>query len=483
VITKQWVNGKMGNFEYLTRLNKEAGRSFNDLMQYPVAPFILADYTSPTIDLESNSSYRILEKPISVQEESRERHFQERYKFLDDDYKNCPDDEREMKTPPFHYGSHYSNSGTVLHFLVRLPPFTQLFLEYQDSSFDIPDRTFHSMETTYRLSSFASTTDVKELIPEFFFLPEFLCNLEGFDFGHRQCGMRVHHVNLPAWSKKDPRLFILIHRQALESDHVTANLHKWIDLVFGHKQTGQAAFDAVNVFHPATYFGMDPSTVADPLKRVALETMVKTYGQTPKMLFTSPHPSRSIDQGSNPGETISASFLNTIRGASDTKSLRRLRSLKTPRPLSTVRGIKWGEYVGSLSAPNPTVFLHKTVNGPIGSLVPLQTNDVCALAPNMSLLVIYARTKVGRGQAGVKLTNDITWSALLTYDKPDGIIRLKLKHNSSGINLMRLPDEDDHVTCCSVTRDCSTIVFGTKSGKIVLHRCHTMTKKVSDDVT
>jgi len=73
-------------------------------------------------------------------------------------------------------------SGTVLHFLVRLPPFTQLFLEYQDASFDIPDRTFHSMATTFKLSSFASTTDVKELIPEFFFLPEFLCNLEGTRF-------------------------------------------------------------------------------------------------------------------------------------------------------------------------------------------------------------------------------------------------------------------------------------------------------------
>jgi hypothetical protein len=32
---------------------------------------------------------------------------------------------------PFHYGSHYSNSGTVLHFLVRLPPFTSMFLCYQ----------------------------------------------------------------------------------------------------------------------------------------------------------------------------------------------------------------------------------------------------------------------------------------------------------------------------------------------------------------
>lgn len=32
---------------------------------------------------------------------------------------------------PYHYGSHYSNSGIVLHFLVRLPPFTGMFLQYQ----------------------------------------------------------------------------------------------------------------------------------------------------------------------------------------------------------------------------------------------------------------------------------------------------------------------------------------------------------------
>lgn len=37
------------------------------------------------------------------------------------------------------------------------------------------------MATTWRLSSFESATDVKELIPEFFFLPEFLENSEGND--------------------------------------------------------------------------------------------------------------------------------------------------------------------------------------------------------------------------------------------------------------------------------------------------------------
>lgn len=32
---------------------------------------------------------------------------------------------------PYHYSSHYSNSGVVLHFMVRVPPFTQFFLRYQ----------------------------------------------------------------------------------------------------------------------------------------------------------------------------------------------------------------------------------------------------------------------------------------------------------------------------------------------------------------
>ncbi len=37
----------------------------------------------------------------------------------------------EYHPEPYHYGSHYSNSGTVLHFLVRLPPFTKMFVAYQ----------------------------------------------------------------------------------------------------------------------------------------------------------------------------------------------------------------------------------------------------------------------------------------------------------------------------------------------------------------
>lgn len=146
-----------------------------------------------------------------------------------------------------------------------------------DDNFDLPDRTFHSLHTTWRLTSSDSTTDVKEMIPEFYFLQEFLVNYEGefdyitnhsytlmlllhdlyfldvagFDFGVRQSGERVDSVQLPPWCLNDPRLFVLIHRQALESAYVRENLPHWIDLVFGYKQSGKAAVDAINVFHPA----------------------------------------------------------------------------------------------------------------------------------------------------------------------------------------------------------------------------------------
>ena len=42
------------------QLNKFAGRTFNDLMQYPVYPHILANYSTNTIDLANKDNYRFL---------------------------------------------------------------------------------------------------------------------------------------------------------------------------------------------------------------------------------------------------------------------------------------------------------------------------------------------------------------------------------------------------------------------------------------
>lgn len=54
------------------------------------------------------------------------------FQYLEEEYKKgIREDDPMPPVQPYHYGSHYSNSGTVLHFLVRMPPFTKMFLAYQ----------------------------------------------------------------------------------------------------------------------------------------------------------------------------------------------------------------------------------------------------------------------------------------------------------------------------------------------------------------
>lgn len=155
--------------------------------------------------------------------------------------------------PKFHYGVHYSTAAGVLHYMVRMEPFTSLHIKLQSGRFDVADRQFFSFISTWQ-SIYENGKDVKELIPEFFYLPEFLVNLNDFDLGVLQSGERLNDVVLPNWASS-PEDFIHKHREALESDYVSDNLHHWIDLIFGYKQKGQAAEEALNVFYYCTYEG------------------------------------------------------------------------------------------------------------------------------------------------------------------------------------------------------------------------------------
>uniref|UniRef100_A0A8C1V4L3 Lysosomal trafficking regulator n=1 Tax=Cyprinus carpio TaxID=7962 RepID=A0A8C1V4L3_CYPCA len=462
-LTHLWSSGQITNFEYLTHLNKHAGRSFNDLMQYPVFPFILRDYTSETLDLQDTSIYRILSKPIAVQSKEKEDRYVDNYRYLEEEYKKGKvEDDPMPPVQPYHYGSHYSNSGTVLHFLVRLPPFTKMFLAYQDQSFDIPDRTFHSMNTTWRLSSYESMTDVKELIPEFFYLPEFLVNREGFDFGVRQNSERVNHVNLPPWARNDPRLFILIHRQALESDQVSQTLCQWIDLVFGLKQKGKAAVHAINVFHPATYFGMDVSAVEDPVQRRALETMIKTYGQTPRQLFNASHISRAGTKLLSEAELPAA--MGLLVQLAFRESREQPKDTVYPSPLPWIKGLKWGEYVGSPSAPDPVVCFSQPHGEHFGSLLALPTRAICGLSRKFCLMMIYSKEQGVRSMH----STDIQWSAILSWGYTDNMLRLKSKQSEPPINFIQCSPLHQ-VTSCAWVPDSCQLFTGSKCGVITAY--------------
>ncbi|NWJ10578.1 NBEL2 protein, partial [Crypturellus undulatus] len=282
-LTQKWVLREISNFEYLMQLNTIAGRTYNDLSQYPVFPWILRDYVSETLDLNNPDVFRDLSKPIGVANERHAKDVKEKYESFEDP---------TGMIDKFHYGTHYSNAAGVMHYLIRTEPFTTLHIQLQSGRFDCSDRQFHSVPAAWQ-ARMENPVDVKELIPEFFYFPEFLENQNGFDLGCLQMSNdKVSDVVLPRWARSRED-FIYQHRKALESEYVSAHLHEWIDLIFGYKQRGPAAVEALNVFYYCTYEGaVDLDAIADETQRKALEGIISNFGQTPCQLLKEPHPAR-----------------------------------------------------------------------------------------------------------------------------------------------------------------------------------------------
>lgn len=66
-LTIGWVEGRVTNFDYLLHLNMLSGRTYNDICQYPVFPWVLADYTSKEVpDLSDKKNFRDLSKPVGA---------------------------------------------------------------------------------------------------------------------------------------------------------------------------------------------------------------------------------------------------------------------------------------------------------------------------------------------------------------------------------------------------------------------------------
>uniref|UniRef100_A0A3B3V4F2 Neurobeachin n=1 Tax=Poecilia latipinna TaxID=48699 RepID=A0A3B3V4F2_9TELE len=230
-MTQRWQRREISNFEYLMFLNTIAGRTYNDLNQYPVFPWVLTNYDSEELDLTLPGNFRDLSKS----------------------YKNLNKNEYLMST------------------------FYKLCCAWRP----------------FELTLITMSQLLSELIPEFYYLPEMFVNSNGYHLGMREDGNMICDVDLPAWAKK-PEDFVRINRMALESEFVSCQLHQWIDLIFGYKQRGPEAVRALNVFHHLTYEGsVSLDSIADPLLREATEAQIQSFGQTPSQLLIEPHPPRS----------------------------------------------------------------------------------------------------------------------------------------------------------------------------------------------
>src|SRR6185436_15781172 len=126
-MTERWQQHEISNFEYLMHLNSIAGRSFNDLTQYFVFPWILSDYTSSEIDLSDPNVYLDLSKPVGALNVDRLAQFVDRFENFEDP---------TGRIKPFLYGTHYSSAATVACYLIRLEPYTSVHIALQGGKFD-----------------------------------------------------------------------------------------------------------------------------------------------------------------------------------------------------------------------------------------------------------------------------------------------------------------------------------------------------------
>ena len=357
-IIKDWEKGKISNLEYLMKINLLANRTLRDVSLYPVFPWLtkendiiekkndkenLIDLPEKKIEKSKlhnfkkyieniESKLRPLNTPMGLleiterakkrklnyinmyaisMEQFNESKYNIKFNKKNESDKNVPiydndltvlynDPNVSFEEIPYIYGSHFSNPAYISHYLIRIFPFTNIGIEIQGNSFDSPDRLFININKSF-IGSSTEKGDIRELIPQFFFLPEMFVNLNKFNFGSLQkvglektdstifiqnlfnLGNEVNDCLIPYYADNDPYKFIIIYRKVLESAKI--NIEDWINFIFGEFSYGKKAQDKGNIFMSYCYDGVVEKRIKEnkSLKRICCR--LNELGCNPLLVF------------------------------------------------------------------------------------------------------------------------------------------------------------------------------------------------------
>nr|CAD1829709.1 unnamed protein product [Ananas comosus var. bracteatus] len=232
---KRWWEGELSNYDYLLVLNKLAGRRWGDHTFHTVMPWVIDFTVKP--DERSDLGWRDLTKSKWRLAKGDEQ--------LDFTY--------STSEVPHHVSDECLSELAVCSYKARRLPLA--ILKSAVRSVYEPNEYPSSMQRLYQW-----TPD--ECIPEFYSDPRIFISRHS----------EMINLAVPSWAS-NPEEFILLHREALESERVSRQLHHWIDITFGYKLSGLASVEAKNVMLP----------VSDPLRP-------KSIGR--RQLFTKAHPMR-----------------------------------------------------------------------------------------------------------------------------------------------------------------------------------------------
>ena len=293
-IIKDWSKWRINNFSFLMHLNLFANRSYMDLSQYPIFPWILNKYSSPIkiekdcyeaslyyeynqkrkndninddiddFDISNNSmeiedkyikkqkiyenyNYRDMKLPMGMMELSLKG--KKRKEEFIEKYNDMVENQEDHLDKPFYYGSNYSNAFFVCNFLMRLFPFTHISIELQ-GKLDDPNRLFLSVKNSFENST-ELQGDVRELIPEFFYFPEMFLNINDINLGKIENGIPVYNVNTPCFN--NAYAFSEIMNRILNGDCMSRIINEWINLIFGYQVLGKESENAKNIYSQKSY--------------------------------------------------------------------------------------------------------------------------------------------------------------------------------------------------------------------------------------
>ena len=317
---ESWKKWKISNFEFLMWLNIFSNRSYDDISQYPVFPWLLTDYDDPLkIEIDKKSlmvenksldltdladyKYRDLSLPMGMLEisddsKNRKENFILKYQELKEEAQ-----EFDGQKPHF-YGSNYSNPIYICNYMIRIFPFTHVSIELQGEKLDDPNRLFFSVKNTFGTCT-SLRTDIRELIPEFFYLPEMLVNINDINLGNREGNIKVDDVLTPC--DNNPYKFTDTMKNILENDYISYNIQNWIDLIFGNKSRGKEAELANNVFSENSYQeNVDLDKIEE--KYIILRTV--EFGLIPTQIMSNACPKRDKKEDIRKGKEIIDSNIN-----------------------------------------------------------------------------------------------------------------------------------------------------------------------------
>ena len=331
----------ISNYKIIMLINLLSNRTFLDLYQYPIFPWLIYNE-----QIENKNKYILKQRDLNIlmaqmilgNDEKRIRMFKDSYELMltelkennykleDNIFKKDKIDEinkciKNEYIEPYHisrvyyFNTHYSNIVYTNGYLIRIFPFSFGCIELQGDYFDIFNRLFHSIQKSFE-NSCIQKSDIREILPEFFYLPEMFLNINKLKFNDKDENLfefpkiddpieffkNYHNCNnikknsnnqmSKQFEIKDIKNiqnfinYIILFNMFLENDKIISeNLQKWISLVFGENQKPTDK-KIMNLFNPESYLDnpFNSKKYFDPLYYNLFLKRVE-FGIIPRQIF------------------------------------------------------------------------------------------------------------------------------------------------------------------------------------------------------